>query len=118
MGFSIPRRRGEAMGASSSRRHVRRHHLQYWRPGTVDINFEGEHKATAGETLKGVAPDDVVWTVTVRDGRLRLVGRLVAGRCGVSRHEAARWLGRRPAKLWDSNYWVLAKPGTEQSLRE
>jgi hypothetical protein len=59
-----------------------------------------------------------VWTVTVRDGKLKVVGRLVADRCPVSRARAARFLGRTVDDLWESDCWVLAKPESGERVRE
>jgi hypothetical protein len=103
-----------------------RHHLHLWRPETVahNLSYRGRGSvakgqwATAGGVLRSVRDDDIVWTVTLRDGHLFLVGRLVAAAAPTTRAAAARRGRCKPSDLWNSSCWVLAKPGSIQPMRE
>lgn len=71
---------------------------------------------TAGEQLRKVRPDDIIWIVTVfPPGELTLIGRLEVGEC-TNRKDAMRRLGTD--NLWEAKHHVIAKPGTEEPLRE
>jgi hypothetical protein len=103
------------------------HHLLHlWRPETVAHNLQYRGRgavakgqwATAGGVLRKVRRDDVIWTVTVRNGRLMLVGRLVAENAPTTRARAARRGRCKPGDLRKSSCWVLAKSGSIQPMRE
>jgi hypothetical protein len=51
-----------------------RHFLQYWKSNEADV-VVGKPIGHAGSTqFTRVRPDDVVWIVTIRKGRLKLLG--------------------------------------------
>ncbi|NUN96363.1 MAG: DUF3883 domain-containing protein [Candidatus Omnitrophica bacterium] len=67
----------------------------------------------AGQQLKRVAAGDTVWIITYYAGEICLRGRIVVEK--VTDFEgAARYLGT--SDLWESDYHLLAKPGTEEPL--
>ena len=71
---------------------------------------------TASEQLYKVRPGDIIWIVTVRPpGHLTVVGRVEVGEC-TNREAAMERLGTKD--VWDAKYHVIAKPGTEELLRE
>lgn len=98
-----------------------RNFLQYWKPakakyelGRVEKDEPMNH--TAGEQLYKVRPDDVIWIVTVfPPGVLTVIGRLEAGECTDRQTAMARLKTR---DLWEANYHVIAKPETQEPLRE
>ena len=68
---------------------------------------------TAGNlfSAKRVGPDDVIYVVTVKHGRLYLLGKLCVARvCGLA--EAAKILHRAPESLWDASDHVIALSAT------
>lgn len=70
---------------------------------------------TAGELFKKVRPDDVVWIVTVFPiGNLNVIGRLEVGENTNQRTAMARL----NEDLWEATYHLIAKPETEEPLRE
>jgi hypothetical protein len=92
--------------------------LAYWKPSTVDTQVQtgGPQNHAASNQFGRVAKGDTVWLVTVRDGRLRLVTRIVVehvtGQAG-----AALLLRCQPADLvWEAEYHIVAAEGTELEI--
>ena len=58
-----------------------RHFLQYWKPKQVDREISIGHALdhSGSEQLNRISPGNIIWIVTVREGQLNLVGRLVVG---------------------------------------
>lgn len=76
------------------------HYLHYWKPRTVQRNLGEPLDLASGDQFKSVGPGDVVWIVTVDNGRLELIGRLKIDRKERSQSAAARRLGKRPRDIW------------------
>jgi hypothetical protein len=96
---------------------MRRHFTSYWRWDTVQQNWDdrwdGGH--IAGQQLGKLESGDVVWIVSVVQGRLYLVGRVEVGQV-VNQSEAERIL-RNPL-LWRASYHVIAAKGTKQPMKK
>jgi hypothetical protein len=91
--------------------------LSYWKPATADFNLHGRTRLLnhiASQQYYRLSPGNEVYVVTVRNGSLLLLGKVVVGRI-VGQDVAERYCG---IELWESEYHVLAKPGTERPLRE
>jgi hypothetical protein len=88
--------------------------LAYWKPSAVDAQLAkgGELGHAAGNQYRRTRAGDTVWLVTVRDGRLRLVTRIMVGHV-TDQAEAARLLGCKPAGLWTADWHIVAVKGTE-----
>jgi hypothetical protein len=68
----------------------------------------------AGSTqFTRVRPDDVVWIVTIRKGRLKLLGRIEVSEI-ISRSEAKK----RFTDVYDAPFHIVAKSGTVKVLAE
>src|SRR4051812_18261319 len=94
-----------------------RNFMLYWQPDSVGAASHGDPIAViGGKQFSRVAPDDVLWIVTVRDGSLRLANRFVVGRRFDSRREAERHFGRH--NLWDATYHLEAAKGTATRIRD
>jgi hypothetical protein len=91
--------------------------VAYWKPSTVDAQVEegGPQRHAASNQFGRVSKGDTVWLVTVRDGRLRLVTRIVVehltGQAG-----AAALLGCQSADVWEAEYHIVAASGTELGI--
>ena len=98
-----------------------REFLAYWEPETVDEAQKGDghdnHAASNQFRRMKVSKGDTVWFVTVRNGKLCLVTRIVVGHV-TSQRGAARLLGCRPSKLYDAKDHIIAASGTEPALNE
>ncbi len=69
---------------------------------------------TAGEQVRKVRTDDIIWIVTVfPQGELTVIGRLEVGEC-TNRQGAMERLGTDD--LWEAKHHVIAKPGTEEPM--
>jgi hypothetical protein len=92
------------------------HYLVYWRPQNVESRlaqkFLLDHAGSS--QFRHIKPNDVLWFVTVRKGKLFLVGRLVVGE-QTDREGAVKALGR-PA-VEKGHFLVIAKRGTEEKMR-
>ncbi len=82
-----------------------RHFLYYWKPGTIAAKPASAFAHIAGNQLRRVAPGDVVWVVTVNQGRLGLFLRFQVGAV-VGMEEAQRRL--ETTGLWDAKVHLLA----------
>jgi hypothetical protein len=91
--------------------------LAYWKPSTVDLQLEagGPQNHAASNQFGRVEKGDTVWLVTVRDGRLRFVTRIVVGQV-TDQAGAARLLRCEPADLWEADYHIVAAEGTELDI--
>jgi hypothetical protein len=91
--------------------------LAYWKPSAVDRQKEkrGRLAHAAGNQYRRTRPGDTVWLVTVREGQLRLVTRIVVGHV-TDQAGAARLLGCKPAELWDADWHIVATKGTELGI--
>jgi hypothetical protein len=95
--------------------------LAYWRPDTVESVIERSGRRAldhaASDQFGRVAKGNTVWLVTIREGQLRLVTRIivehVTGQAG-----AARFLGCRPAELWKAEYHIVAARGTKLPIMD
>ena len=91
-----------------------RHFLAYWTPRTVDRQLEDNDnlRHSASNQFRHVRPGDTVWIVTVRQGTLRFVTRIVVERI-TSQAGAAEELGCWRDDLWDATHHIIAEVGTE-----
>lgn len=84
-----------------------RHFIQYWK--SVEADRVKGHllvRSASGQFHRiGLAKDDVLWIVTIRDGRLKLVGQLVVDRV-VDKRTAERMFP--DANLYDAAFYALA----------
>lgn len=91
-------------------------YLHYWGNFQLDAQWDEELDHIASNQLERVKQGDRVWIVTFTDGRLMLMGRIVADAV-TSQRTAARLLGRKPSELWDADWHVIAMPGTADFVR-
>lgn len=91
--------------------------LAYWKPSTVDAEIEdGEPVSHAASNQFGrVEAGDVVWLVTVREGRLRLVTAIDVGHV-TDQAGAAALVGKQPSDLWDADTHIVAADGTAREI--
>ena len=87
--------------------------MQYWKPAEAK-KATGTLEHTAGDQLRRVQRGDVVWIVTVFDGKLWTLGRIVAGFIGGQR-ATERWL--RSTNLWPAKTHVVAAPRSARRPR-
>jgi uncharacterized protein DUF3883 len=92
-----------------------RHFLQYWKPKQVDRETAIGHALdhSGSEQLNKINPGNIIWIVTVREGQLNLVGRLVVGE--VIGYEEAK---KRFPNVWEAEHHAVAKSGTEEPINE
>jgi hypothetical protein len=85
--------------------------LAFWRLETLDAALQtGSPLNYAASNQYGrVKVGDTVWLVSVRTGRLRLIGRIVVGQV-TGRESAERVLGTQ--QLWDADHYILPVPNT------
>jgi hypothetical protein len=90
------------------------HYLNYWKPKTVELHRQegGLWRHAASEQFSRLALGDTAWLVSVQEGRLRLVTRIVVGRI-TDQRGAAKLLGCKPSDLWDSSHHIIAMAGSE-----
>ena len=87
-------------------------YLAYWRP-----KFDWQNPRNtlldyaAGNQLGKVHPGDRVYIHTFHEGGFFLLGRITVAAVEDDRNEAARYLGREPAELFDATHYVLAAHG-------
>jgi hypothetical protein len=88
--------------------------LAYWKPSAVDAQLlvGGELDHAAGSQYRRTRPGDTVWLVTVRDGRLRLVTRILVEHV-TDQAGAGRLLGVDPERLWAADWHIIAVKGSE-----
>jgi hypothetical protein len=90
-----------------------RHFLQYWKSNEADM-VVGKPLDHAGSTqFTRVRRDDIVWIVTLRKGRLKLLGRIVVSEI-ISRAEAQK----RFTDVYGAPFHIAAKSGTVKILAE
>lgn len=92
--------------------------LSYWKPATASNNIgrgNGLLEHSASNQYGRLSVGDTVWIVTVRNGNLYLLGRILVFQV-MSKEEATRLIGSR--NLWDAKYHIRCKPGTAQSIKE
>jgi hypothetical protein len=91
--------------------------LSYWRPDNADATREHgpSLRHAANGQYRHVRPGDHVWIVTVRQGRLFLIGRIIVGRV-VDLDTAREALGNDD--LYQADWHILPEPGTEMPLSE
>lgn len=92
-----------------------RNFLAYWKPSTLEAQLDlgGLLRHAASNQYRRVHVGDTVWIVSVIEGRLRLIGRIIVGRV-VDQDGAAEALG--VANLWKAEHHILASPGTAQEI--
>ena len=83
--------------------------LSYWLPDTFERERGRPLNHAASEQFGKVDTGDTVWFVTIRDGYLRLIGRLEVDKV-VGQREAERIL--RTQDLWPARYHLIPKSGT------
>src|ERR1017187_9785184 len=87
---------------------------RYWKH---EINPEGKPLRSSGSNMfskRGVAPEDVVYVVSILDGMLLLGGRMIVTEI-VSRSELVR--RRKDDRFYDAAEWAIAEPaGTRLDL--
>jgi len=81
-----------------------KHYLFYLRPSTARRQEGRASQYVAGNQFGRVNPGDVVWTVTIKGGRLVLLSRIPVGEKVKRRAAEARL---RSADLWDGNDYLL-----------
>ena len=95
--------------------------VAYWEPKTVDAALAGDgsnnHAANNQFRRMKVSKGDTVWFVTVRNGRLQLITRLVVGHV-TSQRGAARLLGVRSSDLYHAKDHIVAEEGTVSAVVE
>ena len=94
-------------------------YFHYWKPSTVDHNLgRGPLNHTSGNQLNPgrINAGDTIWVATVRNGVLLLAGRIIVGRIIRGQKAAENFL--RTSNLWEAEFHVIAKPGTEENLQE
>src|SRR5438874_2052272 len=93
-----------------------KNYLFYWRRRNADsrlaTQFLLDHAGSS--QFRYLQPNDVIWIVTVRNGGLVLIGRLIVGEV-TDRTSAMRILGR--TNIEKGSFIALAKHGTEERLR-
>jgi len=89
--------------------------LAYWKPDTADHNVTigGPLNHAASNQFSRVEPGDTVWLVTVRSGRLYLLGRIIVGQV-TDQEGAARAL--HTTDLWEADYHIIAAHGTAHEI--
>lgn len=92
--------------------------LLYWSPKTADdvLRRENTLDHVASNQLKRASTGDVIWVVTVYDGELVLLGKLIVD-ATTDRTGAIRRLGRN--EVWgDMKCYAIAIRGKEEPLRK
>jgi 5-methylcytosine-specific restriction protein A len=90
-----------------------RHFLQYWKPNQIAI-MAGKPLDHAGSAqFRRVSSGDVVWIVTVHNGRLKLLGRIRVAEV-VSRDNAVRRFG----EAYDAPLQIIGIEGTVLTMME
>ena len=94
-----------------------RHYLVYWRSQSLESARARDPVLdhASSSQFRFIDSGDVLWLVTVRKGKLFLVGKLIVGDRTDST-SAVRVLGRDIAH--SGRYVALAKPGTEEEMRD
>jgi site-specific recombinase len=90
--------------------------LLYWKPETADdvLKREDALDHVASNQLKRASAGDVIWVVTVYDGELVLLGRLIVDTV-TDRTGAINRLRRKD--VWGNmKCYALARPGKEEPL--
>ena len=86
-----------------------RYFLQCWKSKIADYTAGQPLDHCSSNQLGKASQGDVLWCVTIRDHRLKLLGRLVIDEV-TSQRAAVRKLGR--TDLYHARYHVIAKKGT------
>ena len=81
-------------------------YLFYVKPSTAKAQGGDKFRHIASEQFKRVGQDDVVWMVTMEEGRLTLLLRFHVG-ANVDREVAQRRLGG--TDLWEAKYHLLSR---------
>ena len=81
-------------------------YLFYIRPSTAEVQGGDKFRYIASQQFKRVGQDDVVWMVTMDEGRLTLLLRFHVG-ANVDREVAQRRLGE--TDLWEAKYHLLTR---------
>lgn len=91
--------------------------MAFWRLETLDAALRDGKRLeyAASNQYSRVAVGDTVWLVSVRAGRLRLVGRIVVG-LATDRDTAVRSVGS--TELWQANRYILPAPGTTHPVAD
>ena len=111
--YSRSARENEEMKTANPIQHEKRFFLAYWLPTTLDRNSEEEdsrmnHAASEQFARLDDSGGDTVWFVTVTNGHLILIGRMIVGR-KVTKNQAALSLGCSPKQLWDASIHILSR---------
>jgi hypothetical protein len=93
------------------------HLLSYWKPETADVNLQGGYSLnhSASNQYWRVHVGDTVWIVTVRDGDLYLLGRILVAEV-TDQQGAIRAF--QTTDLWRADFHILAEPETDEVIRE
>lgn len=84
-----------------------RHFLAYWKPNQIPLMVGKPLDHAGSAQFRRVSPGDVVWIVTVHDGRLKLLGRIWVTDV-VSRKNAIKRFG----DAYDAPLHIVASPQT------
>jgi hypothetical protein len=88
--------------------------LQYWKVDQADVNRGSPLNHAASTQFDRVSPGDMLWIVTIRYRRFKLLGRLRVEKI-VSQKEAELQLGK---DIYPAELHAIAVPGTVESLSE
>ena len=85
--------------------------LAFWRMETHIHYLSGGRMLDYAASIRysRVEASDTVWIVSVRSGRLRLIGRIIIDQV-TDMQEAARIIGRE--ELWPASHYILPAPDT------
>ncbi|HMP61045.1 MAG TPA: hypothetical protein PKD86_17005 [Gemmatales bacterium] len=91
--------------------------LAFWRLDTLDAALRAGKALdyAASNQYARVQPGDTVWVVSVRGGRLRLVGRVAVDQV-VDHDTAAQAVGS--AGLWQADRYILPPAGTARPVAD
>jgi hypothetical protein len=91
--------------------------LAFWRLETLDAALRARSSLNyaASNQYGRVTVGDTVWLVSVRSGRLRLIGRIVVVQV-TDRQGAERVLGSQ--QLWDADHYILPVPNTIRPVED
>jgi hypothetical protein len=85
-----------------------RHFLQYWKCRIAEYTADTPLNHSASSQLGRVSRGDILWIVTIREHRLKLLGRLVIGDI-LGERAAKRKLG---SDLYKAKYHAVGQEGT------
>jgi len=90
--------------------------LAYWKPRTADYEIARQSLLdhSASKQFQRIDVDDHVWVVTVRNGKLFLLGRIIVGQV-TDQAGAVQLMGTHD--LWKASHHIVAALGTAEQIR-